>query len=294
VRCLHLYWRRVTRNTLPFTAGHLHPRVGPPLIIIIERLSHRIGAFTFEASGRDGRIAEYRHLHILVLGAIPFRVFVKRKRPALSLTFPSASVTTILSASSGATKSAVFVFLPLKPLLFQGRDSFFRASARRRSDSKLRLQVVPALPPITSSEFEKAILMPRSEWDAVENSRAAGLGCNEIVIVAPLERVVSKQNRSAGFSILAEGETVGGRLTFCGLPCKINTAFRGHSRIKWGFPFRQKWPAVGTSGQQPLHLPGAGNSGEKFRRHRPLLLLTAHPDNRRPVLNLAPCSHITS
>ena len=36
----------MTRNTLPFTAGHLHPRVGPPLIII-ERLSHRIGALTF-------------------------------------------------------------------------------------------------------------------------------------------------------------------------------------------------------------------------------------------------------
>ena len=45
LRRLHFYRRRMTRHTLPFTAGHLHPRVGPPLIII-ERLSHRIGALT--------------------------------------------------------------------------------------------------------------------------------------------------------------------------------------------------------------------------------------------------------
>src|SRR5260370_9255735 len=79
----------MARNTLPFTAGHLHPRVGPPLIII-ERLSHRIGALTFEASGRDGRIAKYRYLHIFVLGAVPFSLFVKRKRPGLVLDFPIA------------------------------------------------------------------------------------------------------------------------------------------------------------------------------------------------------------
>jgi hypothetical protein len=77
----------MTRNTLPFTAGHLHPRVGPPLIII-ERLSHRIGALTFEASGRDGRIAKYRYLHIILLGAVPFSVFVKGKRPGLIVDFP--------------------------------------------------------------------------------------------------------------------------------------------------------------------------------------------------------------
>jgi len=80
VRCLHFYWCRLTRNTLPLTGRHLHPRVGPALIII-ERLSHRIGALTFEASGRDGRIAKYRYLHIVVRGAVPFSVFVKRKRP---------------------------------------------------------------------------------------------------------------------------------------------------------------------------------------------------------------------
>ena len=60
----------MTRNTLPFTAGHFHPRVGPPLIII-ERLSHRIGALTFEASRCDGRIAKYRYLQIAVLGTVP-------------------------------------------------------------------------------------------------------------------------------------------------------------------------------------------------------------------------------
>src|SRR6202521_2933420 len=87
VRCLHFYWRRMTRNTLPFTAGHLHPRVGPPLISI-ERLSHRIGALTFEASGRDGRFAKYRYLHIVVLGAVPLSLFVKRERPGLVVDFP--------------------------------------------------------------------------------------------------------------------------------------------------------------------------------------------------------------
>jgi hypothetical protein len=113
MRCLHFYWRRLTRNTLPFTAGHLHPRVGPPLIIIIERLSHRIGAFTFEASGRDGRIAEYRHLQILVLGAIPFRVFVKRKRPGLVADFPIGLRNhDFVGQQRGATKSGLFVFCP--------------------------------------------------------------------------------------------------------------------------------------------------------------------------------------
>jgi hypothetical protein len=77
----------MTRNTLPFTAGHLHPRVGPTLIII-ERLSHRIGALTFEASGRNGRIAKHRYLHIIVLSAVPFSLFVKGKRPCLVVDFP--------------------------------------------------------------------------------------------------------------------------------------------------------------------------------------------------------------
>jgi hypothetical protein len=87
VRCLHFRWCRLTGNTLPLTGRHLHPRVGPALTIL-ERLSHRIGAFTFEAPGRDGRIAKYRYLHIVVRGAVPFSVFVKRKRPSLVVDFP--------------------------------------------------------------------------------------------------------------------------------------------------------------------------------------------------------------
>jgi hypothetical protein len=86
-RCLHFSWRRLTRNTLPFTAGHLHPRVGPPLIII-ERLPHLIGALAFEASSRDGSVAKHRYLHIVVVGAVPFSAFVKGKRPGLVADFP--------------------------------------------------------------------------------------------------------------------------------------------------------------------------------------------------------------
>ncbi len=37
----------VTHDTLPFTVGHLHPRVGPALIII-EWLSRRIGALCMQ------------------------------------------------------------------------------------------------------------------------------------------------------------------------------------------------------------------------------------------------------
>jgi hypothetical protein len=75
--CLYFYWRAMTRNTLPLTVGHLHPRIGPALMNI-ERLSRPIGALTFEASRRDGRIAKYRYLHILVLGTVIFGRFLTR------------------------------------------------------------------------------------------------------------------------------------------------------------------------------------------------------------------------
>jgi len=46
---LHFYRRSLARDTLPFAAGHLHPRVGPALIKI-ERLSLLIGALTFKGT----------------------------------------------------------------------------------------------------------------------------------------------------------------------------------------------------------------------------------------------------
>ena len=70
----------MTRDTLPLTVGHLHPRIGPALRLI-ERLSRRIGVLTFEASCRYGRIAKYRYLYIVVLGTVPFGLFISCQRP---------------------------------------------------------------------------------------------------------------------------------------------------------------------------------------------------------------------
>jgi hypothetical protein len=71
----------MTGGTLPFTAGHLRPGVGPALIVI-KRFSRCIGALPFEASGRDGSVAKYGDLHIGVLGAVPFCFLVKCKYPS--------------------------------------------------------------------------------------------------------------------------------------------------------------------------------------------------------------------
>jgi hypothetical protein len=55
----HCDWRRMICNTLPLSAGHLHPGMGPTLVYL-ERLSRCINALTFEVSRRDDRIAKYR------------------------------------------------------------------------------------------------------------------------------------------------------------------------------------------------------------------------------------------
>ena len=62
--CLHLFCRHVARDTLPFAAGHFHPRIGPALVII-KRLSRRVGALAHEASRRDGCIAKHRYLSLI-------------------------------------------------------------------------------------------------------------------------------------------------------------------------------------------------------------------------------------
>jgi hypothetical protein len=53
--CSQPYWRPLTRNTLPLTVGHLHPSIGPALIVI-EKPSRRVGTATFEAARRYDRI----------------------------------------------------------------------------------------------------------------------------------------------------------------------------------------------------------------------------------------------
>jgi hypothetical protein len=72
--CLYFYWRLMTRNTLPLTAGHFHPRISPTLMNI-HRLSRRIGAPSLEDSRCDGRIAKDSYKYIFVLGADIFRRF---------------------------------------------------------------------------------------------------------------------------------------------------------------------------------------------------------------------------
>src|ERR1700751_127293 len=69
--CLYFYWRPLTRNTLPLTVGHFYPRISPALVNI-KSLSRRIGALSFETSGRDSRVAKNGNLHVCVLDTIPF------------------------------------------------------------------------------------------------------------------------------------------------------------------------------------------------------------------------------
>src|SRR5262245_40734781 len=66
VKYLHFYWRNMAGNTLPLSARHLHPSIGPAHMFI-HRLSRRIGALRFGGSRRDSRIAEYGDFDILVL-----------------------------------------------------------------------------------------------------------------------------------------------------------------------------------------------------------------------------------
>jgi len=79
----------MTRNTLPLTAGHFHPRIGPALMNI-HRLSRRIGTLGTEDPRRDGRIAKYRYLHTFVLGTDIFSRFGCGQRLGLACDFSIA------------------------------------------------------------------------------------------------------------------------------------------------------------------------------------------------------------
>jgi hypothetical protein len=71
--CLHFDSRGMSRNTLPLSVWHLHPRVGPALIFI-KRLTRCIGPLAFEASGRAGCMAKNGNLHIVVLRTDVFAI----------------------------------------------------------------------------------------------------------------------------------------------------------------------------------------------------------------------------
>ena len=58
----------MTRDTLPLTTGHFHPRISPTLMNI-HRRSRCIGALSLEDSRCDGRIAKDSYNYIFVLGA---------------------------------------------------------------------------------------------------------------------------------------------------------------------------------------------------------------------------------
>ena len=57
--CSHCDWRGMNRSTLPLSAGHLHPSMGPTLVYP-KRLSRCIRALTTEISGHHDRFAKYR------------------------------------------------------------------------------------------------------------------------------------------------------------------------------------------------------------------------------------------
>src|SRR5438477_2208775 len=106
----------MTGNTLPFSVGHLHPCVGPPLIGI-DALSGWVRKFACEAARRDGRVPKYCDLHIGIVDAVVFGriwsylvAFAVASISVLLVTFPSLPVLKNLSASSGATTLGLFVF----------------------------------------------------------------------------------------------------------------------------------------------------------------------------------------
>ena len=90
--CLHFERRGVTGDTLPFTAGHLHPCIGPALIGI-DKLSGWVGEFAGEAARHDGRVAKYCYLHIRILDAGIFGRFRCREHLGLTGDFSVAAGT---------------------------------------------------------------------------------------------------------------------------------------------------------------------------------------------------------
>ena len=79
----------MTRNTLPLSARHFHPRIGPAFMKI-ERLSRLIGTLGVEDACGDGRITKYRYLHIFVLGTDIFGRFRVCQRLGFVPDFPIA------------------------------------------------------------------------------------------------------------------------------------------------------------------------------------------------------------
>ena len=56
----------MSRNTLPLSARHLYPSIGPPFVGI-HRFSGRIGARGFKDARRYGPIAKYRYFYIFLV-----------------------------------------------------------------------------------------------------------------------------------------------------------------------------------------------------------------------------------
>ncbi len=64
----------MTRDTLPLAVRHLYPCISKALTGV-ERLSGRVGALSCEAACRDGRIAKYRYLQVVVFDTVVFGGF---------------------------------------------------------------------------------------------------------------------------------------------------------------------------------------------------------------------------
>jgi hypothetical protein len=106
---LHLYWGLMTRDALPLSVRHFHPRIGVTLLNI-KRLSRRISAGSFKDSRNDGRIAKYSYLHIIDLGIGIFRGFRVCQRLGPVGNFSIGSRIMNMSANRGAARSGLFVF----------------------------------------------------------------------------------------------------------------------------------------------------------------------------------------
>lgn len=101
----HCDWRGMNRSTLPLSAGHLHPSMGPTLVYL-KRLSRCIRTLTMKISRRHDRFAKYRRLHISESDHIPLVFLQVASASDLLVTFGSLPVMT-LSASSGPIRSGL-------------------------------------------------------------------------------------------------------------------------------------------------------------------------------------------
>ena len=103
--CSHWDWRGIDCSTLPLSAWHLHPSMGPTFVYL-ERLSRWVRAFTGEISRRHDRFAKYRSLH--VSRTLSHLVFLQvASASALLVTFGSLPVITTLSAIRGPSRSGL-------------------------------------------------------------------------------------------------------------------------------------------------------------------------------------------